>query len=41
MSQAIPTILCVNDDPDILKLITVILKYEGYHIVTTQSETAV
>jgi DNA-binding response OmpR family regulator len=38
MSRAIPMILCVNNNPDTLELLTVILKYEGYQIILTQSK---
>lgn len=40
MSNVVPTILCVDDNPDTLDLLTVILKQEGHQVVTTQSKTS-
>jgi DNA-binding response OmpR family regulator len=40
LSPSIPTILCINQNPETLKLLAVILKYEGYKIITAQSKTS-
>jgi CheY-like chemotaxis protein len=36
MSQVSPTILCVDNDPESLDLLTMMLKHDGYHVVLTQ-----
>ena len=36
MSEA-PTILCIDDDPDVLDVLRVILEADGYHVVTAAS----
>jgi DNA-binding response OmpR family regulator len=40
MGRLIPTILCVDDNPDALESLRVILRREGYQVVTTQSKTS-
>jgi DNA-binding response OmpR family regulator len=40
MGRFIPTILCVDDNPDALESLKVILRREGYQVVTTQSKTS-
>jgi CheY-like chemotaxis protein len=40
MGKFTPTILCVNNNPDILNSLGEVLKFEGYQVVTTQSKNS-